>query len=79
MATTAKKAPAKKVAKRTMSEDHKAKLAQGRSESRVVSRYLDAIAAGKGRRGRKRTPESISMQITRIDKELDSAAPIRKL
>ena len=79
MATATKKPAVKKVAKRTMSDDHKAKLAQGRSESRIVSRYLDAIAAGKGRRGRKRTPESISIQIARIDREIVAAAPIRRL
>lgn len=62
-----------------MSADHKAKLAQGRHESRVVSKYLDAIAAGKGKRGRKRTPESISIQIVRIDKEIVNATPIQKL
>lgn len=62
-----------------MSADHKAKLAQGRHESRVVSKYLDAIAAGKGKRGRKRTPESISIQIVRIDKETVNATPIQKL
>ncbi len=79
MATVTKKAAAKKPAKRTMTADHKAKLAQGRNESRVVSRYLDALAAGKGKRGRKRTPESINMQITRIDKDLAEASPIRRL
>jgi len=62
-----------------MSADHKAKLAQGRNESRVVAKYLEALAAGKGKRGRKRTPESISIQIARIDKEIVNAAPIRKL
>ena len=79
MATVTKKTAAKKPAKRTMTADHKAKLAQGRNESRVVSRYLDALAAGKGKRGRKRTPESINMQITRIDKDLAEASPIRRL
>lgn len=79
MATTTKKAPAKKAAKRTMSADHKAKLAQGRNESRAVSKYLDALSAGKGKRGRKRTPESISMVIVRLDKELADASPIRRL
>jgi hypothetical protein len=62
-----------------MSADHKAKLAQGRSEARIVSKYLEAISAGKGKRGRKRTPESISIQIARIDKEFGAATPIRKL
>ncbi|HVB71747.1 MAG TPA: hypothetical protein VND83_09650 [Acidimicrobiales bacterium] len=79
MATTTKKAPAKKSAKRTMTADHKAKLAQGRNESRAVSKYLDALSAGKGKRGRKRTPESISMVIVRLDKELPDATPIRRL
>ena len=79
MATTAKKAVKKAPAKRAMSADHKQKLAQGRNESRVVSRYLEAVVAGKGKRGRKRTPESISLQITRIDKELEAASAIRKL
>jgi uncharacterized Ntn-hydrolase superfamily protein len=87
MAAAAKKAPAAKSpatksaksAKRTMSADHKAKLAQGRKESRIVSKYLEAINAGKGKRGRKRTPESISMQITKLDRELESAPAIRRL
>ena len=55
-------------AKRIMTDEHKKKLALGRNESRVVNRYLEAIVAGKGKRGRKRTPESISMQIARLDK-----------
>ncbi len=79
MPTATKKTPAKKIATRAMTADHKAKLAQGRNESRIVSRYLDALAAGKGKRGRKRTPESINMQITRLDKELAEATPIRRL
>ena len=77
--TTTKKPAVKKVAKHTMSADHKAKLAQGRNESRVVSRYLEALVAGKGKRGRKRTPESVGMQIARIDKEIATVAPIRRL
>jgi uncharacterized Ntn-hydrolase superfamily protein len=79
MVTVAKKATPKKTVKRTMSADHKAKLAQGRNESRIVSKYLDALAAGKGKRGRKRTPESISIQIARIDKAMNAATPIQKL
>jgi uncharacterized Ntn-hydrolase superfamily protein len=77
MATATK--ATKKTAKRVMSDDHKAKLAQGRNESRVVSRYLDAVSAGKGKRGRKRTPQSIAAQITRIEEEIDNATPIKKL
>jgi uncharacterized Ntn-hydrolase superfamily protein len=54
-------------------------LAQGRNESRIVSRYLEALAAGKGKRGRKRTPDSVSMQIAKIDREISGAAAIAKL
>jgi uncharacterized Ntn-hydrolase superfamily protein len=79
MVTAPKKTVPKRAAKRTMSADHKAKLAQGRNESRIVSKYLDALAAGKGKRGRKRTPESISIQIARIDKAMAAASPIQKL
>ncbi len=79
MATSPKKVVKKAPVKRAMSADHKQKLAQGRNESRVVSRYLEAVVAGKGKRGRKRTPESISLQITRIDKEIQAASAIRKL
>jgi uncharacterized Ntn-hydrolase superfamily protein len=79
MATATKKTATKRPTQRTMSADHKAKLAQGRNESRVVSKYLEAITAGKGKRGRKRTPESISIQITRTDKEILTASSIRKL
>lgn len=75
MATPTKKAPKK----RAMSDDHKAKLAQGRTESRAVSRYLEAVVAGKGKRGRKRTPQSIAAQIHRIDQEILDAPPIKKL
>lgn len=75
----AKAARSTKTAKRTMSADHKAKLAQGRKESRVVGKYLDAINAGKGKRGRKRTPESISMQVTKIEREISAAPAIKRL
>jgi hypothetical protein len=66
-------------AKRTVSADHKAKLAQGRREARIVGKYLEAISAGKGKRGRKRTPESINMQITKIDREMAAAPALRRL
>ncbi len=79
MPTATRKAVAKKPAKRQMTDEHKAKLAQGRLEYRVVSRYLEAVAAGKGKRGRKRTPESISMLIARIDQKLEAATPIQQL
>src|ERR1700730_18462311 len=49
-----------------MSDDHKAALAVGRTEGRVVRRYLDALEANKPKRGRKRTPDSIQRRLKAI-------------
>ena len=71
--------PKKSATKRIMTNEHKEKLAVGRNESRVINRYLEAIVAGKGKRGRNRTPESISMQIVRLDKEIVNAGAVQRL
>lgn len=62
-----------------MSDEHKAALAAGRAESRAVDDYLSALAEAKPKRGRRRTPESIQKQLTRIEEELPGAKPVRKL
>ena len=64
---------------RQLSGNHKAALAVGRTESRAVRNYLEAIEASKGRRGRKRTPEAISERLTAIGKDLASASPVDRL
>lgn len=71
-----KKAAAKP---RGMSPAHKAALAQGRRESRAINRYLDALKAGKGKRGRKRTPSSIEARLSRIARTFDNASPMQQL
>ncbi|MGD0311742.1 MAG: hypothetical protein ABSC90_04710 [Acidimicrobiales bacterium] len=65
--------------KTPMSEDHKAALAKGREEGRIVRRYLEALESTKPRRGRKRTPESIRKRLVSIDNSLASADPLAKL
>ena len=70
--------PAKKP-KRAMSDDHKAALAEGRSQGRAVRRYLEALEAHKPKRGRKRTPDSIKKRLDRIDAELATADPLKRL
>ena len=62
-----------------MSDDHKAALAQGRSEGRAVREYLDALRANKPKRGRKRTPDSIKKRLSAIDEQLESADPLGEL
>ena len=70
--------PAKKTTS-TMSNEHKAALAEGRAQGRAVRRYLEALEAHKPKRGRKRTPESISKRLERIEADLPAADPLKRL
>jgi len=65
--------------KRPMSDAHKAALAKGRAEGRVVREYLEGLRATKPKRGRKRTPETIEKRLAKIDDELTDASPIDEL
>ena len=62
-----------------MSDDHKAALAEGRTQSRAVKNYLEALEASKPKRGRKRTPESIQRRIDAITEALPAASSWQKL
>lgn len=88
------KAPAKTVAKtavpktpvkaapkprRSMSDDHKSALAQGRNEGRAVNTYLNALETNRPKRGRKRTAESIARRLEIIEQKLDEVGPIHRL
>lgn len=62
-----------------MSVEHKAALAQGRSEGKAVRDYLDALRANKPKRGRKRTADSIKKRLAAIDVELPDADALGEL
>ena len=62
-----------------MSDDHKAALAQGRSEGRAVRDYLAALRANKPKRGRKRTADSIKKRISGIEDQLVTADPLTEV
>jgi hypothetical protein len=64
---------------RSMTAEHKAALAQGRLEGRVVRDYLDALRAAKPRRGRKRTADTIKKRLEVVDVLLVDASPIDEL
>ena len=66
-------------AKRTMTAQHKAALAEGRAEGRAVKAYLEALDANRPKRGRKRTPDSIKKRLSAIEAQLDDASPIQRL
>lgn len=68
-----------RVPKTPMSDEHKEALAKGRVEGRVIREYLEALRATKPKRGRKRTPETVTARLETIDTELESASPIDEL
>ena len=79
-ATRASKAPAKKAPKKkAMSTSHKNALANGRREGRIIRDYLEIVEATRPRRGRRRTPESITKRLTTIAAEIRAADPVTKV
>lgn len=70
---------AKRGPKTPMSDSHKAALATGRVEGKIVRDYLEALRANKPARGRKRTPDSIAKRLAAIDAELAVADAVKEL
>ena len=70
---------AKKGPKNPLSKEHKAAMAVGRVEGRVVRDYLEALRKNKPKRGRKRTAETIQARLDAIEEELLEADPIDEL
>jgi len=65
--------------KRSMSDDHKAALAEGRTLGRAVKRYLAALESNRPKRGRKRTSESIAARLETIEMLLAGAETVTKV
>lgn len=62
-----------------MTNEHKAALAEGRTQGRAVRSYLEALDAHKPKRGRKRTSESVAKRLEVVEKELQSADQLKRL
>jgi hypothetical protein len=62
-----------------MSDEHKAALAEGRTQSKAVRHYLEALEAHKPKRGRKRTPDSIKKRLDALEDQIESADPLKRL
>lgn len=65
--------------KTPMTDGHKAALAKGRAEGRIVRDYLEGLRATKPKRGRKRTPETINARLTSIESQLQESTPMEEL
>lgn len=70
---------AQRTTKAPMSNQHKAALATGRAEGRVVREYLEALRTNRPKRGRKRTAESVKRRLAAIADELASADALTEL
>ena len=64
---------AKKGPKNPLSKEHKAAMAVGRIEGRVVRDYLEALRNNKPKRGRKRTAETIQARLDAIEQQAQTA------
>ncbi len=64
---------------KTMTDDHKAALAEGRTQGRAVRAYLEALESSKPKRGRKRTPESVAKCLEAVEAQLPDADPVKRL
>src|SRR6266516_1201440 len=64
---------------RTMTAQHKAALAEGRSEGRAVKNYLEALQQNRPRRGRRRTPDSITKRLAAIDAAYADSSALQQL
>jgi len=62
-----------------MSDEHKAALAKGREEGRIVRRYLDALEQQRPRRGRRRSPEAIERRLAVIAERLPEVDSLTRL
>ncbi len=71
--------PKTKTKTQGMTAEHKAALAKGREEGLAVRRYLEAIESSRPRRGRRRTPASITKRLSAIETELAAADPLTRL
>lgn len=65
--------------RKSMSQTHKAALAMGRDEGRVVRRYLEALESEKGRQGRRRSLERVERQLADTVAALPDAGPVDRV
>ncbi|MGH9103754.1 MAG: hypothetical protein ACRDYD_12350 [Acidimicrobiales bacterium] len=69
----------KKSVRSSLTPEHKAALAVGREQGRVVRHYLEALERNRPKRGRKRTVESIKRQLAAVEARLELADPLSRL
>ena len=79
MATKAAATKTRAQVRTTMSDAHKAALAEGREQGRAVRRYLEALESSRPKRGRKRTRETVDRRLETLGRQLEAADPLARL
>jgi len=64
---------------RSMSDDHKAALAEGREQGRTIRNYLEGLEISRPKRGRKRTPETIQARLSKIEETIPTVDPLKRV
>lgn len=64
---------------RSMSDDHKAALAEGREQGRTIRNYLEGLEVSRPKRGRKRTPETIQARLATIEDTIPTVDPLKRV
>lgn len=69
----------RKARRSSLTDEHKAALAVGRDQGRIVRHYLEALERNRPKRGRKRTAESVKRQLVQVEERLQNAGPLDRL
>ena len=64
---------------REVTPEHKAAMIQGRTETRVVRQYLEALDGVRKSGGRRRSKETLQKRLAAVEQELESADSVGRL
>ena len=64
---------------REVTPEHKAAMIQGRTETRVVRQYLEALEGVRQSGGRRRSKETLQKKLAAVEQELESADSVSRL
>ncbi len=64
---------------REVTPEHKAAMIQGRTETRVVRQYLEALGGTRQAGGRRRSKEALEKKLAAVEQAIGSADPVSQL
>ena len=64
---------------REVTPEHKAAMIQGRTETRIVRQYLEALEENQKSGGRRRSKESLQRRLAKVEEEMAAAGAVERL